>query len=229
MIKRFQKMHRQSGGFSEVELIISAALSLIVTLSMITLMGSSLSNTARIIKMTRLTDDLRMSMQLMTRDVRRSNFTANAINCFANPDCVTDGSLSTAGDVEINQTNDCFAFNADRDHDGDATEAVPGAFRWMNADGLGVIQMWVGDTQPNCSASDSNWVPITDPAIIVVTAFSVDDSDSYDEVIRVDPDGTLYTQRVRKLQFSVSARLADDETIQRTVADGIKLRNNLYL
>ena len=85
-------------------------------------------------------------MQMMSRDVRRSNYSANAINCFANPDCVTDGSLNSPGDVQINESNTCFYFLLDRDHDGDSSENVAGGFRRAVADGIGVIQMWVSET-----------------------------------------------------------------------------------
>lgn len=212
-----------------METMIATALSLMVTSSMVALMSGSLSHTARIVKMTKLTDDLRTSMQLMTRDVRRSNYSANAIHCFANPDCATDGSLGSSGDVLISDANDCLVFQLDRDHDGDGTENAPAGFRWVSDAGVGLIEMWVGESSPDCAATDSNWVAITDPQIFVVTGFTVDDSLSYTEAVWDDGAGSQYHQKVRKLFFSISAHLTTDESIQRTMVDVIKLRNNLYL
>lgn len=220
--------HR-AAGFSLMETLIATALSLIVTSTMVALMASSLSHTARIVKMTKLTDDLRTSMQMMTRDVRRSNYSANAVNCFANPDCAADGTLGSAGDVQISADNDCFVFLLDRDHDGDGTENAPGGFRWVSEDGGGYIEMWVGDSSPDCSASNGNWAAITDPEIFVVTSFAVDDSLSYTEVIWDDGDGNQSVQRVRKLHLSITAQLAVDESIERTMEDVISLRNHVYL
>ena len=217
-----------ASGSSLVEFLLSSTISLIVTLAMLTLMSNSLISTARIIKMTKLTDDLRMSMQLMSRDVRRSNYSADAINCFANPDCVADGSLSSPGDVQISQDNDCFIFNLDRDQDGDTTDTASAAFRWVSVNGVGVIEMWSGVTEPDCDASSTNWAAITDPTSIEVTGFTVDDGLSYTEVIADDSSGNQTLQKVRKLRLSLTARLAEDESIQRTIEDVIKLRNNLY-
>lgn len=218
----------RAAGFSLMETMIATALSLIVTSTMVAMMSGSLSHTARIIKMTKLTDDLRTSLQMMTRDVRRSNYTANAVHCFANPDCATDGSLGSSGDVLISENKDCFVYHLDRDHDGDATENPPGGFRWVQAEGQGVIEMWIGDSDPDCAASDANWAALTDPQVIRVTEFLVDDGLSYTEVTWADGDGNQAIQKVRKVRLSISAQLASDESIQRTMVDVIKLRNNLY-
>lgn len=219
----------RAAGFSLMETLIAITLSLIVTSTMVALMSGSLSHTARIIKMTKLADDLRASMQMMSRDVRRSNYSANAVNCFANPDCASDGSLGVASDVQISDQNDCFVFRLDRDHDGTSTADSAGGFRWVNAEGKGFIEMWIGDANPDCNAADSNWRAITDPDILMVTAFNVDDTLSYTEVVWDDGKGNQSVQRVRKLQLSISAELAFDASIRRTMVDVISLRNHLYL
>ncbi len=216
-------------GFSLMEILVASTLSLVVTVTMTALMTSSLKNTARIIKMTKLTDDLRISMQMMSRDVRRSNYTADAVYCFANPDCVSDGSLSVPGDVQINDDQDCFTFLLDRDNDGDATENAAGGFRRVVTSGVGALQMWVGANQPDCTAGDENWVLVTDPTDIEVTEFVVDDDLSYSEVVWDDGFGNQFSQKVRKIRMSLSGRLTSDSSIQRSLEDVIKLRNNLYL
>lgn len=218
----------RSRGFSLIEVLIASSLSLVVTASMIALMSSSLGSTARIIKMTRLTDDLRSAMLLMSRDVRRSNYSANAINCFANPDCLTDGSISSPGDVVISDNNECFVFSMDRNQDGTGTENA-GGFRRVLAGGVGVIQMWIGATVPDCASADVNWAAVTDANDIEITSFSVDDDLSYTEVVLEDVEGVQYFQKVRKMRMNISGRLVSDLTIQRTLGDIIKLRNNLYL
>jgi type II secretory pathway component PulJ len=219
----------RSSGYALMEVLVAMSISLVVTASMIALMSDSLAQTANIIKMTKLTDDLRISMQMMSRDVRRSNYSANAIHCFANPDCVTDGSLNSPGDVQINESNTCFYFLLDRDHDGDSSENAAGGFRRAVADGIGVIQMWVSETMPDCDSTGAGWVLLTDPNEIEITGFSVDDALSYSEVIFDDGDGNQIFQKVRKLRLSITGRLTSDETIQRSLQDAIKLRNNLYL
>ena len=60
-------------GASLMEVLVAMSISLVVTASMVALMANSLGSTARIIKMTKLTDDMRIALQMMTRDVRRSS------------------------------------------------------------------------------------------------------------------------------------------------------------
>ena len=141
-------------GASLMEVLVAMSLSLVVTASMIALMSNSLGNTARIIKMTKLADDMRVAMQMMTRDLRRSSYNADSMLCYANDDCGTDGSIVAAPeivlvDLDDDEVNDCLTFLLDRDHDGDSTENDAGGFRRVTADGVGVIEMWTGGADPN--------------------------------------------------------------------------------
>lgn len=219
--------NRQTGT-SLMEVLVAMTISLVVTAAMVSLMSNSLSNTSRIINMTKLTDDMRTAMHVMSRDVRRSNYTADALYCFANPDCGTDGSIALPGDVTINDSNDCFTFLLDRDHDGDATENDAGGFRRSTSNGVGLLQMWVGNASPDCAAMDDNWANLTDPGHMEITAFSVDDDLSYQEVIYDNGFGIQKFQKVRKLRMSIDGRLLADTNIHRSIADVIKLRNNIY-
>lgn len=225
----------RQAGFSIMEVMVAMSIGLVVTASMVTLMANSLSNTSRIVKMNKLTEELRTTMQLMSRDVRRSSYTANAVYCFGNPDCSTLGSVGSAGsvllpgDVTIGDANDCLTFNLDRDHDGDATEDGAGGFRRVVTAGVGQIETWIGGASPDCDADDANWVALTDPGQIDVTAFTVDDALSYNEVLLADGDGNVLTmQRVRRISMVVQARLTIDNSITRTIENTIKVRNNFW-
>ena len=223
------RLSRQSG-MSLMEVLIAMSISLIVTASMIALMANSLGTTARIIKMTKLSDDLRITMQMMSRDVRRSSYNSNSMYCYANEDCGTDGAATLAGDITINADEDCFTFLPDRDHDGDSTENGAGGFRLVPSGGVGVIEMWTGDASPDCAAAagSSSWVQITNPDNINISAFSVDDDLSYTVVILDDGIDTL-SQRVRKLRMNMEGRLVVDNSIVRQIEDVIAVRNDLLL
>lgn len=221
-------------GASLMEVLVAMSISLIVTAAMIALMANSLSTTARIVKMTKLTDDLRVAMQMMTRDVRRSSFNSQAMQCYGNEDCATDGSVVLADDIEIVDGN-CFWFEMDRGFNGDSTDDEAGGFRWRTeeADGvpLGWIEMYSGDTQPDCTEADgtAGWVAITDPEDINITAFSVDDALSYTEVVLQDIHGTVISQKVRKIRMNLQGQLVMDPNIVRRMEDVISVRNNLIL
>jgi type II secretory pathway component PulJ len=218
-------------GAGLMEVMVAMSISLVVTASMVALMSNSLSSTTRIIKMTKLADDMRVAMQMMTRDVRRSSYNANSMFCYANDDCATDGAITAAGDITIADSNDCFTFLMDRDHDGDSTEDDAGGFRRVTSGGVGVIEMWTGDASPDCDAAAGSlgWVQITNPDNMDIFAFTVDANLSYTQVIQDDGAGNTLSQRVRKVRVNLQGRLVMDNTIVRRVEDVINVRNDLLL
>lgn len=219
----------QQKGMSLMEVLIAMSISLVVTASMIALMSNSLGSTARIVNMTKLSDDLRTTMQMMTRDVRRSSYNANSMFCYANTNCRSAVDATVAGDITINGGNDCFTFLLDRDHDGDSTENDAGGFRRVISSGVGVIEMWTGNAAPDCSvaAGTAGWVQITNPEIMDIFVFSVDDDLSYNEVVLDNSLGNILTAKVRKIRMNMRGRLVVDNTIVRRIEDVISVRNDL--
>ncbi len=218
-------------GVSLMEVLVSMSISLVVTASMIALMANSLGSTSRIIQMTKLSDDLRITMQMMSRDVRRSSYNAKSMYCYANDDCGTDGAATLAGDITINNSNDCITFLMDRDYDGDSTENSAGGFRRVTSGGVGVIEMWTGDNSPDCSvaAGASSWVQITNPENMDIFIFSVDENLSYTQEILNDGFGNTLSQKIRKIRMNMRGRLVVDNTIVRRIEDVISVRNDLLL
>lgn len=229
-------LHGRQAGASLMEVLVAMSISLVVTASMVALMANSLGTTARIVKMTKLSDDMRVAMQMMTRDVRRTSYNANAVLCYGNEDCTTDGSITAAGaivlfDADADGENDCFTFLTDRDHDGDSTENDAGGFRRVTVGGVGVIEMWTGGAAADCNdaAGAAGWVEITNPGDMDITRLVIDDSLSYDNPVLQDINGNTVTQRVRKLRMSVQGQLVMDPTVWRRVEDVISVRNDLIL
>jgi len=214
---------------SLMEVLVAMSISVVVTASMIALMANSLGSTARIVNMTKLSDDLRTTMQMMTRDVRRSSYNANSMFCYANTNCRSAVDATVAGDITINGGNDCFTFLMDRDHDGDSTENDAGGFRRVISSGVGVIEMWTGNAALDCSvaAGTAGWVQITNPEIMDIFVFSVDDDLSYTQVVLDDGFGNILTEKVRKIRMNMRGRLVVDNTIVRRIEDVISVRNDL--
>jgi len=252
-MKSLSNLPRGQAGATLLETMIALALSVIVTTAMVVLMGNSMGTSNRITQMTQLTDELRNVMSMMTRDVRRANYSAAAVLCYGNANCgdqeVTRQISGGSGDlIVVNSANDgCLIFQLDRIPsggtypDGNATNDSKGGFRRVEIDGRGVIQMWVRNTgaTPACNdAPDADyWLAVTDPNIVDVTAFSVDDSLSIDKSIS-QASGTLsYTQRQRQLRLALEGELVLEQRmgwnqtdnpvmVRRHVEDVIKVRND---
>lgn len=225
----------RQAGVSMMEVLVAMGISLVVTASMIALMGNSLGSTTRIIKMTKLTDDLRTAMQMMSRDVRRSNYNVEAYKCYANQDCFTDGAVTSVGEITISGTNDCFWYLADRNWDNytDTGAIAAGGFRRVVAGGVGVIEMWTGGAAPDCgsAAGADGWVQITNPDNMDIAQFFVDEDEdlSYTQLVQDDGNGNTLSQKVRKLRMNLLGRLVMDDSIERYVEDVITVRNDLLL
>jgi hypothetical protein len=134
----------------------------------------------------------------------------------------------------------CFWFQTDRAEgagalDGDSTNDPAGGFRRRSATvsgtEVGWIEMYTGATAPDCNEADgaNGWVAVTDPESMNITAFTVDDSLSYTQVVLEDVNGNTMSQRVRKLRMAIRGQLVMDPTIVRRVEDIISVRNDLIL
>jgi len=232
----------RQAGFTLVEAMISLALSLVVTSAMVALMANSLGTTSRIIQMSQLTDELRNTMSMLTRDIRRANYTANAAYCYANADCglgtdddKTDGNQALQwGDIDSSVAG-CVRFALDRSGpdgvpDGDASNDPMGAFRRREIGQVGVIEMYVVETddEADCTAATgtNGWVAVTDPDFVDITSFVVDDDASFTGSITGEA-GTTITQLTRQVQVQLEGQLVRDDTINRRIEDTIKVRNDL--
>ena len=214
--------------------------------AMIAMMGNSLGSTARIIKMTKLSDDLRITMQMMSRDVRRSNYNANALFCYANSKCSENSAAVTlAGEVSImnngvavtdGSNGNCLVYQLDRDHDGDSLKSATnqdevGGFRRAVDGGVGVLEMWVGNSMPNCGADagDGDWVAISNANNMDITAFEVNDAQSFTAEVFNDGMGNTLNQRVRRIHMNLTGRLVMDNSITRQLEETINIRNDILL
>lgn len=235
-LKRGVKMKslKMQAGLSLVEAMIGIALSMVVVSSMVALMGNSMGTSTKIIQMSQLTDELRNTMSMVSRDVRRANYNPNSIYCYGNSDCATDGSASQITDIVFNTPCDEFLmFNLDRDWDGAAVTDSAGAFRRVTvnsakAGGLvGVMEMWVGDANPDCEAGQGDdWLQVTDPGFVDVTSFDVSNQ-GFNGTINSGA-GTL-TQSVRVVDLTIEGELILDRSIRKEVRDRIRVRNDFFL
>jgi hypothetical protein len=246
----FRTLKRQAG-VTLIEAMISLALSLLVTSAMVALMANSLGTSTRVIHMSQLTDEMRNAMSMMTRDVRRANYSANSIFCYGYSKCgFAGGNAEQTGDIVVGGGGSCMTFTLDRSFDGDATNDAVGAFRRVvvdtDGDGIadtGAIEMWTGaaGTTPNCAsaAGAANWIELTDPATVNITALTIDDAGSFTKEVSESKTSTFDSrQREIRIVMQGQLRLEEDmvaagslaETIvERELVDIIYVRNDFVL
>jgi len=245
---RIRTLKRQAG-FTLIEAMISLALSLLVTSAMVALMANSLGSSTRVIHMSQLTDEMRNAMSMMTRDVRRANYSANSIFCygyskcgFAGGDALQTGDIQIGGVVDVDGNGSCFTFTLDRDWDGNASTDAVGAFRRVTTGGVGVIEMWTGDkdaTAPNCASawsSTDDWIELTDPNTVDITVFTVSDAGSVIKEVSESKTST-FDSRQREIQILMEGELILEQDmvtagslaatiVSRRLEDNIYVRND---
>lgn len=210
---------RSLRGFSLIELMVAITLGLIVMGSLVTFTVSMVSANSANIRMTRLTQDLRTSMNIATREVRRSGYDSGSVNT-----ALTSNDPSGYLDLEVDEANSCVTYTYDR---GDATTESRG-FRL----GAGALQMKVGSgaTPISCTSADG-WENVSDPNVVTITEFTprLFETRFCGELGEYkDETGTDYAVLarggVRTLAVCVKGNLNADPGISRHVGDLIRLR-----
>lgn len=231
-------------GMTLMELLVAGFISIIASSAMVILMASTLGIGTRTIMVTKLADEMRTSMQIMTRELRRANYHSTYAACFGNASCTEtlptpiDAYINSVGDADgigINNTtwstNDCLWFWYDRSVDksfgttAGTHEPVAAFRRAENDNGVGIIQMTTDQAAaPNCGAAwdEASWVGITDPNLVDVTTLEIDNnietSTDYDTRIL---DSFLEPGTIDSYLFTF------DESIQAVERIGITMTGSL--
>jgi len=220
-----------------MEMMIALALGVVVTSAMVILMANSLGTATRIIHMSQFSDELRNAMSMMTRDMRRANYSANAIFCYGNSDCGASGGIAEqAGPIQISDDFSCFSFTLDRDSDGNAANDAVGGFRRVTTvpGGIGVIEMWTGaapEADPcGSEAGEDDWIELTDPGTVNITQFVVNDQSLPPSII-IESETSSFENHQRQIQIQMEGQLVLEQAaginmVSRRMEDIIYVRND---
>ena len=138
-------MNRRASGFSLVEMMIGLAVGMVVVASVVAFTVSTVSSVGRNIGATRVMQELRGAMSVMTREIKRAGYDRDAINGIASGVFPSGYAALT-----INPAGDCMLMSYDRVGFNDAGN-VPGAGEWKADDRVGNGHP---DTQPPCILGD---------------------------------------------------------------------------
>lgn len=242
---------RSQKGFSLIELMVGAVVSLIIALAVTTFVISLMRANSTTVRTTRVTQDLRMSSELIAKELRRSGYNQNAIQMITNADAYAstfdnmvwgDTQDAQAGDcpATINQGegSSCLLFSYDRLGINDGTASLePAGEEWkgfrrveVGAGRLarGVLQMYVGEdgTEPDCddAVDASGWHNLTPPGIDI-TRFALSNATSDPLDLASVPNTTV---AVRRVGVQIDARPLQNaglgEEYTRQVCEEVRVR-----
>jgi len=233
---------RRAAGFSLVELMVALVAGLIVSAALVAFTMSSFRSNGEYVLSTRLTQELRNSLDLVMRDLRRAGYDQGAMDLLASD----TGSPFAAMHVEA----ECVIYAYDRESpdgsgfiDGvvDVDNGEVRALRRVEVDyadqeDVGVIEYAVSadGERPACDGDgadydqfppqcndDSTWCPLSDPSILNITEFALADNRTI--------VGTAPTQVVlRDIGVQISGQLANSTEFTRTVKSSVRVRSDCY-
>ncbi len=235
----------KSGGFSLVEMMVAIVAGMIVVGAVLAFTISSLRSNTEYVQSTRLTQELRNSMSLVSNDLRRAGYDDFAIRHVSNPSAPSSPFAQfqlTGGGTD----SSCIVYSYDRPNV--ATGAAAGVLNLANNEvrGLrrsiatlpngqtaGVIEIAERSTAiPTCASAGADystypascntttgWCPLSDPRTLDVLRFRLDLSTADPAV----PTGSAPI-RLREIAIALQGRLPSNPDVVRGVQSAIKVR-----
>lgn len=188
-------------GFSLVELMVSLVAGLIVSGAVLAFALSSLRSNAEFVGATQLTQELRSTMDMVTRELRRAGYDEFSLRYVNRPSSITTTSpFSTIAISGAGADASCILYAYDRaapGAGGGVIDVANGEIRGMrrvvravNGVNIGVVELFESDavnTSPNCAADSAaayasypvgcqnGWCALSDPRRVDITQFRIDD------------------------------------------------------
>lgn len=218
------KEFKQSG-FSLIELMVSMVVGLLILAAVTSIFVTMLNSNNDNLKSTRLNQDLRAVMSLITRNLRRAGVdresAVHSIAGTSNPFEVEGAGGDQVLYVTSNQAgtaNKCIVFSYDEPPpDGIQGERDdPGelfGYRWDETEDA----VEVRQAGANCDAG--GWGNVTDDSLIKIT-----DLDFNFSPLPLVPEGG--ESQVWRVTITLSGELISDDKVFRTLVETINIRNN---
>lgn len=241
------RMSNQQKGFGLIELLISIVIGLIVVAGISSLVVATLRANTENLQMTRLTQEMRAVMQLVTRDLRRAGYDQNAVRDFGtgsqsnnqftsisafqnetDQKFLTDG---IAGTEAARATCILFSYDfrgpdPDDPPDGEPQSSEFRGFKFDAATNSVKIKDSGSAANADCADGTGNWETLTDTATIRVDEFSISTVDGSSVPVLEDLAGNPILT-VRELVITLDAGLVNDPDVQRSMRQTVRVRNDL--
>lgn len=228
MLISVNRSRRLAAGFTLVELMISIVIGLIVIGAVITFTVSTVQAYGENIRSTRLTQDLRTSVNVITRELRRAGFDSASVTRV-----LTSTTPSNFNAVTVN--GNCVTYEYDRGVGGWGGAAAATELRGVRLNtASGALQLNASGAAVSCGGTSADWVDISDPQVVEITKFTPRIYQSRFctnlGTTAPTPPATAPTYQiaqgaVRNLAICVQGRLRADNSIVRQVGNVTRIRS----
>jgi len=205
-------MLKKQSGLTIVELLIGLAIGLVITGVVLSVFTTSLINSQGVIQNGKLNDDLNAVMDIIVSDVQRAGYSNATPSKTGNP------FMQAGTDISVSNGN-CILFTYDRNSNGTVEDNEKFGYRLS---GNAIQDRPVGAAF-NCGAPISAWENLTDPNVIIITAFTVSLSN-----VAIKVGAGTDTINYRTVSLSITGHLTTDNTVTKTITRTIKVYNSRY-
>jgi type IV pilus assembly protein PilW len=214
-----------------VELLISVAIGLFLLAGLTDFLGRSLTQSGRNFQDARLTQDLNVAMELMTRDLRRAGYSGTAQGVTTAAEAAANAftqTVAAANDGGISlATAGCalYSYDLPASQNGTLDPAENLGFKIQD----GAVQ--AGTSATNCTSG--TWQPVTDSTLSTITALTFEYLDAAGDVANlqqpfVAATGTTWAVCTRLIRITLTGQLVGNPNVSRTLTQSVRVRNDWY-
>lgn len=226
----FRAGARGQRGLSLTEMMVGLTVGLFITGAALMAAVNATGENRRLLLEARLLQDLRATMDLVTRSLRRAGYWGNAqAGVRAVGDAAAQSGYEATGYAVVTPTSDSattvqFRVASDADDSADDDETL--GFRLATgSDGIGRVQVLL--------AGAAAYQDLTDPAVTHVTEFTVEALPQAAVALTcpsacgTSPLPACPTLQVRQYRITMRAQAVSDAAVRRGLQSTVRLRNDL--
>lgn len=209
---------RRESGVSLIELMIGMVVGLIVLAGGMAFFINSVSSNRQILQKRLLNQELKATMSLMTREIRRAQYVANA-EVHRNTLPCTDA-FCDANDFALPSSN-TILFSYDRNDNGSQSADECLGFARITASSIGLVAVPNGwDCTGTTTSTPSSWTPLTDSRTIDITDLNIC-------VLCTPSTGTAFYDR--NVNICLTGRMRSDASVTMSLSESVQVRSTIPL
>ena len=229
MMRSQRSSHRRSSsGLSIVELLIGMAIGLFILSGSLSLFATQITSSRRLGLETRFNQDLRATLDLMTRDLRRGAYWGNALAGTGIAQRNPYAAVILTPETDAHQILYSYTRDLSENSSLDSNEVF--GFRLAG----GAIQMCLGGSS---ASSCTNWQTLSNTDILIVSQFSIVPTETEIDVraacaipcTDTAEAPTCPRIQVRHYTLTLTGRSTSDAALSRTLRSQVRVRNDALL
>lgn len=208
-----------------IDLMLGIAVGAVILAGLVGMFSSYSRFNTSSLETTRLEYEMRTALALMVGDIRRSGYSGNALSMV---NTTTNNNPFMASGVDLQApTASCVLMCYDKNKDGTlaAMNTAGGDERYGYRLSGGALQTRAA-TDTKFACNDGTWENLTNPTNVAITSMSVTLAPTVVFINGVDNTGGTMTTRM--VTVSMTGNLVKDTGVQRTLAETIRVRNDVY-